>query len=373
MKSSTTIMRQHGRNTNLELFRIITMLFIVAHHYVVNSGLMDVLQQEPFAFRSLFFYLFGAWGKTGINCFVMITGYFMCKSQITVKKFLKLLLQIQLYRIIIYIIFAIFGYEALSIKGLVLTLIPVKTVSDGFTSAFIVFYLFIPFLNILLKNLNEKMHIRLIFLSLFLYTFLGTVPVYFRVTMNYVSWFIVIYFISSYIRLYPKQIFDNTAFWGIASLLSIIISSLSIFLFLKLGMPPFYLISDSNKILAVITAFCLFMFFKNIKIPYSKTVNTIASASFGVLLIHANSDAMRQWLWKDVLKNAVVFNTPNRYLHFVCSVLGIYIFCTIIDLLRQVLLEKPFFNLYDKIYPKLNFRYKSLEYKISNKLKSVIN
>ena len=27
------------RNSNLELFRIITMLFIVAHHYVVNSGL----------------------------------------------------------------------------------------------------------------------------------------------------------------------------------------------------------------------------------------------------------------------------------------------------------------------------------------------
>lgn len=25
------------RNTNLELFRILTMLLIVAHHYVVNS------------------------------------------------------------------------------------------------------------------------------------------------------------------------------------------------------------------------------------------------------------------------------------------------------------------------------------------------
>lgn len=27
------------RSSNIELFRIITMLIIVAHHYVVNSGL----------------------------------------------------------------------------------------------------------------------------------------------------------------------------------------------------------------------------------------------------------------------------------------------------------------------------------------------
>ena len=33
------IMRE--RDTNLELFRIIVMFFIVLHHYVVNSGLMS--------------------------------------------------------------------------------------------------------------------------------------------------------------------------------------------------------------------------------------------------------------------------------------------------------------------------------------------
>ena len=62
------------RNSNLELFRIISMLFIVAHHYVVNSGMMDVMSESPFSSNSLFFYIIGAWGKTGINCFVMISG-----------------------------------------------------------------------------------------------------------------------------------------------------------------------------------------------------------------------------------------------------------------------------------------------------------
>lgn len=93
------------RNSNLELYRIIVMLLIVAHHYVVNSGLGEVLQESPLSGRSIFFYLFGAWGKTGINCFVMITGYFMCKSQITLRKFLKLLCEVLFYNIIIYAIF----------------------------------------------------------------------------------------------------------------------------------------------------------------------------------------------------------------------------------------------------------------------------
>ena len=61
------------RDSNLELFRIITMLLIVAHHYVVNSGLTAAngpIQADPLSGRSIFLLLFGAWGKTGINCFV---------------------------------------------------------------------------------------------------------------------------------------------------------------------------------------------------------------------------------------------------------------------------------------------------------------
>lgn len=82
-------MKTKIRESNLELYRIIVMLLIVAHHYVVNSGLTSIggpISSNPISLKSLFLLLFGAWGKTGINCFVLITGYFMCKSQITLKK-----------------------------------------------------------------------------------------------------------------------------------------------------------------------------------------------------------------------------------------------------------------------------------------------
>lgn len=329
------------------------MLFIVARHYVVNSGMMTHMVKDLLAPNSLFFFIFGAWGKTGINCFVLITGYFMCKSHITLRKFLRLILQIEFYNIVIFFIFVLTGYQSFSFGSIFKAIIPVRVISDDFTSAFIVFFLTIPFLNILLNHLSEKMHLRLIILCLFLYTFLGTMPG-FGVTMNYVSWFIVIYFISSYVRLYPKQVYEKTSIWGIASLISIAVSAFSIFACLYTGwFEHYYFISDSNKILAVVSAFCLFMFFKNVRIPYVRFINILASASFGVLLIHANSDTMRQWLWKDTLHNAEVFNSSWCYLHFIVSILGIYVICTCIDLLRTKLLEKPFFKLFDKFSPKL--------------------
>lgn len=88
--AATSVNKQ--RSSNLELYRIICMLMIVAHHYVVNSGLTSAdgpLLTDYTSSNSIFLSLFGAWGKTGINCFLMITGYFMCASKITTRKFVK--------------------------------------------------------------------------------------------------------------------------------------------------------------------------------------------------------------------------------------------------------------------------------------------
>ena len=73
------------RESNIELYRIVLMLLIIAHHYVVNSGLLNVIYTNQVNSNSIFWIIFGAWGKVGINCFVLITGYYMCKSNITLK------------------------------------------------------------------------------------------------------------------------------------------------------------------------------------------------------------------------------------------------------------------------------------------------
>lgn len=347
------------RNSNLELYRIIVMLLIVAHHYVVNSGLTNIggpISSDPTSLKSLFLLFFGAWGKTGINCFVLITGYFMCKSQITLKKFMKLFLQVMFYKIVISTIFWISSYEPLTLEGLVKTLIPIRTLGTGFTAAFLLFFLFIPFLNILVKNMNEKQHILLLGLVSFTYIFLGTVP-FFSVTMNYVSWFMVLYIIASYIRLYPKQIFNNTKLWAFVSVVLIIIASLSVIVCAYISKEIdrslwYYFVQDSNTLLAVLIGVSTFLCFKNLKMKHHPAINKISATCFGVLLIHANSDTMRRWLWKDVLDNVGMYSSSLLFLHSVLSVLVVFVICSIIDMARIKFVETPFFNYFDKVYDK---------------------
>lgn len=213
MNNFKALVQPKVRESNLELYRIIVMFMIVAHHYVVNSGLMDVMKEAPTSPNSIFFYLFGMWGKTGINCFVMITGYFMCKSNITIRKFLKLVLEVIFYNVIIYLLFVSFGISVFSFKEAFLCLLPIKSISDGFTSCFIAFYLAIPFLNILVRNMTKRQHQLLICLCLFIYTFIGMIPI-FKLSMNYVSWFCVLYFIASYIRFHLDKNVDKIQKWG---------------------------------------------------------------------------------------------------------------------------------------------------------------
>lgn len=107
-----------GRDSSIELFRIITMLCIIAHHYVVNSGITgEITRENVMTLNSLFCLIFGWGGKTGINCFVLITGYFMCKSDISAKKFMKLFFEMEFYKIIFYLIFIVSGYETFSCRG----------------------------------------------------------------------------------------------------------------------------------------------------------------------------------------------------------------------------------------------------------------
>ena len=116
------------------------MLMIVAHHYVVNSGLMSCIDaQSTLRFQDYFLLLFGWGGKTGINCFVLITGYFMCTSEITKNKFLKLLGERYFYAVAIWCLFFFTGYEAFSVKGFLKMIFPFFTVADNFTSCFLLF------------------------------------------------------------------------------------------------------------------------------------------------------------------------------------------------------------------------------------------
>ena len=332
---------KESRSSNFELFRIIVMLLIIAHHYVVNSGLTSAngpIYANPMSWRSLFLLFVGAWGKIGINCFVLITGYFMCERDISLQKFWKLLIEVIFYKIIIYLAFLAFGYNKFSWSGLANAVIPFKTIKTGFTPCFLMFYLIIPFLNILIHHLTKKQHVKLICICLLIYVLFGTLP-FFSVSMNYISWFIVLFFISSFFRLYPHKALDNKKLWGCVTIGLVLIDICSVLLCAWLSIRlkrriAYNLVTDSNTLLALLTGVSAFLFFKNINIRNNKLINTIASTTFGVFLIHANSDTMRKWLWKTVFDNVGHYNLRLMPLYVLGVVCVVFIVCSLIEYLR---------------------------------------
>lgn len=353
--------RGKTRSSNLELYRILVMLLIVAHHYVVLSGLNSPsgpLTAKLLSVNSLYLYLFGMWGKTGINCFLMITGFFMCTSNISLRKFLKLYLWVVIYNVIITSIFVLNGTIPVTLK-LLLTALPFTNIhTDNFTSSFMVWWLFIPFLNILLNGMVEKQHKMLMTLLIVIFSIYPFVPKVLYVTNNPICWFSTIYVIASYIRKYPENIYksQSSKFWCGMTILLALIAMISVLTLLFIGekigknIPVYYMVSDSDKPLALMIAFSSFLWFKNLEISYNKWINILGGASFGVLLIHSNSRAMMNWLWKDTIDCVGQYDLPLWHLigYSIGCVLLIYVICTIIDYTRLKLIEEPFFNWYNK-------------------------
>ncbi|MCH5197512.1 MAG: acyltransferase [Oscillospiraceae bacterium] len=357
-----------SRKTNLELYRIIMMLFIVMYHYVANSGLISSdgpIYSDISAKRSVLLLILGAWGKGAINGFVLITGYFMCKKNIGAKKFAMLFCETMFYRITINLIFFLTGKTAFTADNLLTALLPVRYISDSLSQIYLVFFLSIPFLNILINNLSEKMHLRLLMLSGFVYIFFGSFSKL-GVRFNYFSWFIVIYLIGAYIGCYQKKIFNNRKLWGYLMLFSLGLSLATVINGINGKTNAYKYLSEVNKLLPVTNGITTFLFFKNVNLKHSSFINSVAASSYGVLLIHTCGDTMRKWLWKDLLNVTKSFYLPWPLLliHIFASVFGIYIICTVIDMLRKRFLEKPLFSIWDKKFPEFKKKYLGFEQRL---------
>ncbi len=344
--------RVNNRASNIELYRILVMFMILCGHYVFNSDLLSVFWGS-FSTYSLFYSIFGMWGKVGINCFVLISGYFMCTSKITLRKFLKLYLEVFFYSILLYLIFVATGKVTFDLSTFLLNITPFWRIeSDRFVSAYLVWWMFIPFLNILVKGMNSKQHLLLIMMSVVVFTIYPLLP-FAHIDVNPLCWFSTLYMVASYLRLYPNEVpkHDSAKFWGGLSMVFVILSvvgmALTLWLNAKFGWKnsPYWLVMDSNAPLALLLGVSSFLFFKNIHLKHSSFINAVASTTFGVLLIHANT-FVRPWLWNETIDCA---GHCDKFWYAIIACVLVFSICSFIDWIRINTIEKYVFDYIDRI------------------------
>lgn len=99
-------MKNKNRNSNIELLRILCMIFIILHHSVVHSSFNEI---DNLNFNIL--YVLSTLGRVANNIFIIITGYYMVNKQVKVKSIMKLVLETIFYSYVILLIYLIISPE----------------------------------------------------------------------------------------------------------------------------------------------------------------------------------------------------------------------------------------------------------------------
>ena len=345
--------KNNNRKSNIELLRIIAMLMVIAHHYVYNTGIMDTFEIGSTSMNYIFLEFWGMWGKTAINVFILISGYFMCTSDLTIRRYCKVLFEFLFYNFGIYFVMLIAGFETIGLKRLFDLFFGIFEYANGsgnFEYSFFIFYLSIPFLNLFIRSITEAEYKKLVLFLIFVFSILSTFFLN-NVIFGEVYWFIAVYFIGAYFKLYPPAWSENPKASIRLLIMSLVLAYASVASMIFVGFEthsgsPMYFLYDANKIEAVLSSVLLFVTFKNLNIGYSKVINIIAKTTFGVFLIHSDNSVFRHFIWNNLLHVDTYYSLPlfTLILRSILTVAGVFVFCSMIDMIRIFFIEKPVFD-----------------------------
>lgn len=345
--------KHNQRNSSIELLRIISMIMIVFHHFAVHGGFEWEASNVTIPLFWYNFIIMG--GKIGVDLFVLISGYFLVNSNGNVfnfRRILKFMGQVFFYSISIYVVFGICGLSDIGIKSLIKALFPITFSSWWFASTYFVLYLLHPFLNKLLHCLNKKNYQYLLVMLVVCWSIIPTFTMS-QFQGNSLLWFMTLYAIAGYVKIYGfNNKFKSKHYWKMWGVFSILTYASSV-VFVVLGVRWNVFASYSTyfygqeKLSVLLISLSLFMAFATMKMNYYKWINVIASSTFGVYLIH-DSGIIRPFLWIDVFKNARYQESLMIIPYSIIVVAIVYIVCTIIDLIRQMVFEKPFMIVVNK-------------------------
>lgn len=278
-----------------------------------------------------------------INCFLLISGYFMILAEYDKKKLIRLYAEIKFYKIVLWLFFLAIGYETFSLgalKNYVFSVIYSIGYGRSFPEVYLVLYLLIPYINILVKALDQKQLEGLLGILLFYFSVISTIFAELD-TIQYLGWFITVYMIGCYIRLYPNKYTESKRFGfcgALATFLFIVLTILFVDFCRHRGIGNiknyYYWAIDCHKIGCIMLSAFLFIGFSNLHIRQNRLINWLASSTFGILLIHANSDSMRKFLWGSVLQNTSFYGSALLPLHAIGSVVFVYLNCFALDRIR---------------------------------------
>ena len=361
-------MEKKARQSNVELLRILAMLIIIGHHFALHGGLSGCTD-VPFYNRIwIQFLLLG--GKLGVSIFILISGYFLIQSHgLKAARLLKLWLQVFTWSIICYGVYLALmhrytGENQFLVSDFVKCFFPLIFQSWWFASTYFVLYLLSPFLNQLLNAFDRRQFLGFLGLFFLLWCLIPTVEgnllqSFAMFQDNHLLWFIFLYAVGAFLRRYPPRTSLSGGKLIGLSLLCMLLVFLSGIVLALLGTKKALFaqhalfLADLQMLPSLAAAVLLFLGFSRLELGSSRLINLVSSAVFGVYLIHDDS-LVRPFLWHTLFRLADFADSPVFIPRSLLVVAAVFIACTLIELARLYLVEKPCLPLIERIGARLD-------------------
>lgn len=334
----------------LDLLRIFSMMGIIWLHVINNWGIIGNLQitsHKHYIILALLVLLY-----TSVDIFWILTGYLnISKKKNNNSRIVELIFIIVFYCIAITTLF--YGFNILNIRALwykefIANNVPILFWSYWYITSYVFIFFTFPYLNKFLNNLKESEYKKLLII---IFVFLSVIPNIlclvdlFHINNGYSPFrLIYMYMIWGYIKNHWNNLRINIKYFFWAFFLSFILNTLirifSFNLFGHIILSEWFInyISPFTIFLSI----CLLLFFKDLVINNNflhKITILLSSASFSVYIIHCH-----KILFDYVLKSTFQPLTNMNFIFMtggvIASILIIYLLCTAIDKIREMIFNK---------------------------------
>ncbi len=326
------------REVGFELLRVLAMILIVTHHFLVHGGLRA--GAEAGTVNAHIVWGIDAVSVVAVNCFVLVGAYFASGKPFKFSRVARIWLQVLFYSVGIYVVLGVIGVVDLSSIETLRSALPLLFNRYWFATAYVALLLLSPFLNRGLDTLTPFHHrILVVLLSALMPAWFVVLPF---LPLDYSSvidtrhgysvfWFVYLYVLASYVRRHNRRGLSP----GAAALLFFIASGVTAAGPVLSGSLDRLYWYSSPTVLAASLA--LFLFAKSLDIRegvFRRAILGLAPMSFGVYLISDNR-MVRSVLYSRLLDTADYANEPSLVAYLVSWVLLTYLTCVLIDYIRQ--------------------------------------
>ena len=329
------------RLANIDLLKVVSMVMIVCLHYLGKSGVID----KATLYDSNYYV---AWMAeilcvVGINCFILCTGYLMTDNRFRLSKIIYLWLQIFAVNAICMIISFALGMEKFSVLGVIKCFLPITSNAYWYMSAYFIFYLISPLLVAVANSLTIN---RLKITTILLVLIFALVPwQWTKIDYgSHVVWFVVLFFVATYIRradLFKRRIRSYIGYYLLLSAVMLVITLLMDSVGKKVDLSPYIDVRAFNFILTLASSVMLFAAFKNLKIKKARVAGFatfLSGLTLGVYLFHDNR-YIANWFWTKGVEPMKFFDTPYFVLHMIACVLAVFFLCAFFEYFRRLLFK----------------------------------